>query len=127
MSYPDSALDLLRAPGTAILSTKMPSGQIQSTALWYLFDDDEIKISLAGSRQKLKNLTDDPTLAFFVLDPGNPFHFIEVRGSATIVPDSDYAFRDKVGAHYSTDLSAFDQPGEPRFIVTVTPQTVHAQ
>ena len=44
MSYPEAALDLLQAPGTAILSTKTPSGAIQSTAIWYLFEDGDLKI-----------------------------------------------------------------------------------
>ncbi|MCU1394377.1 MAG: pyridoxamine 5-phosphate oxidase-related FMN-binding [Ilumatobacteraceae bacterium] len=127
MSYPDSALDLLQAPGTAILSTVTPSGQIQSTALWYLLDDGVLKISLAGSRKKLRNLQEDPSLTFFVLDPANPFHFVEIRGTASITPDPDYSFRDKVGVQYSTDVSTFDQPGEARFVVTVEPTTVNAQ
>ncbi|MCU1389283.1 MAG: putative F420-dependent enzyme [Ilumatobacteraceae bacterium] len=127
MSYPDSVLDLLQAPGTAILSTRTPGGEIQSTALWYLLDEGELKISLAGSRKKLRNLRDDPTVAFFLLDPTNPFHFVEVRGTATVSADPDYSFRDRVGVQYSTDLSGFDQPGEERFIVTIQPSTVNAQ
>ena len=127
MSYPDSALDLLRSPGTAILSTTTPGGEIQSTALWYLLDDGALKISLAGSRKKLRNLREHPGVTFFLLDPTNPFHFIEVRGTATVAPDPGYAFRDKVGAQYSTDVSTFDQPGEERFIVTIEPTAINTQ
>lgn len=128
MSYPDSHLALLRAPGVAVLSTHTPDRTIQSTAIWYLLDDDgELKVSLSDARKKLRNLQTDPTVTFFLLDPANPFRFIEVRGTASLVVDEGFAFRAKVGAHYGADVSNFDKPGDVRYVLTILASTVNAQ
>jgi PPOX class probable F420-dependent enzyme len=127
MSFPESALDLLNAPGTAMLSTKTPDGLIQTTAVWYLFDDDQLKISIAGARKKLRNLQEDPAATVFLLDATNPFHFIEVRGKATLEADPEYAFRNKVGAKYGADMTTFDAPGTTRYTVTINPDRINAQ
>ena len=126
-TYPDSHLDLLDAPGVGILSTVTPSGAIQSTAIWFLFDQGQLKISISNARKKLRNLQGNPNATFFLLDATNPFRFVEVRGTATLTPDADFSFRAKVGAHYSTDLSNFDQPGDERYVVTIVPERINAQ
>jgi PPOX class probable F420-dependent enzyme len=128
MSYPDAALDLLNAPLTALLSTHTPDGLIQTTAVWYLLDDDgELKISINDNRKKVRNLKADPTATVFILDPTNPFHFVEVRGKASVELDEGYAFRNKVGAKYGTDMTNFDEPGAIRHTVTLIPDRVNAQ
>lgn len=126
-SYPDTHLDLLTAPGVGILSTITPSGLVQSTAIWFLFDEGELKISISDARKKLRNLQANPAATFFILDPANPFRFVEIRGTVTLAPDADFSFRAKVGAHYATDLSGFDQPGDQRYVVTLHPTTINAQ
>jgi PPOX class probable F420-dependent enzyme len=126
-SLPESHLDLLTAPGVGILSTVTPGGDVQSTAIWYLYDDGELKFSFSDARKKLRNLQENPTATFFLLDPANPFRFLEVRGKVTVEADPDFAFRSKVGAHYSADVSSFDQPGALRFVVTLHPTRINAQ
>lgn len=127
MSYPDSHLDLLTAPGVGILSTVTPAGLVQSTAVWFLFDEGQIKVSISDARKKLRNLQANPTATFFLLDPTNAFRFLEARGTATVEPDSDFSFRAKVGAKYGADIAQFDQPGDLRYTVTLQPATVNAQ
>lgn len=53
---PSSHVDLLQAPGTAVLATIGKDGLPQVTALWWLLEDGVIKISISSARQKLKNL-----------------------------------------------------------------------
>jgi PPOX class probable F420-dependent enzyme len=128
MSYPDLALDLLNAPLVGLLSTHTPDGRIQTTAIWYLLDDDGgLKISINDNRRKVRNLQADPTATLFVLDPTNAFHFVEVRGTATIEVDEGYALRDKIGAKYDGDMSAFDLPGAIRHTATLVPERVNVQ
>ena len=127
-TLPDSHLDLLQAPGTAIFSTITPTGAVQSTAVWYLLDDDgELRLSLSGARKKLRNLQANANATLFILDATNPFRFIEVRGTATLEADPDYSFRGKVGAHYGADVASFDAPGTLRYTVTLHPERVNAQ
>ena len=96
------------------------------TEVWFLHDDGDLKISLNGSRQKTKNLRQNPAVSLLVLDLANPFRYLEVRGDATVAPDDDYAFADRVGAKYGADLRVHDGPGDHRVVVTIEPTRVHA-
>ena len=127
MTLPESHKDLYDAPGVATLSTVTPDGLIQSTAVWYLLDDDgQLKVSLSDARRKLRNLQANPAATLFFLDPANPFRTLEVRARVTIEPDPDFSFRAKVGARYGADVAAFDQPGDKRYTVTLHPVRVNA-
>ena len=65
-------------------------------------------------------------VSFLILDPANPYRYLEIRGDAEITPDDDYVFADKVGAKYGSDLRAHDQPGQSRVVVTIRPVRVNA-
>ncbi len=124
-TFPESHQDLLNAD-VAILATIGQDGYPQVTALWFLYDDGTIKLSLNTSRQKVKNLQAHPECTFFILDTANPYRTLEVRARAEITPDSDYAFAKKLGAKYGgVDLSANDRPGETRVVVSLQPVKVN--
>lgn len=123
---PATHRDLLDAP-VATLATVGPDGRPQLSALWFLWEDGRIRISLNTSRQKTKNLEANPAVTFFVLDLQDPMRYLEVRGDAVLAPDEDYAFADRVGAKYGgVDLRQMDAPGETRVVVTVEPTKVNA-
>jgi PPOX class probable F420-dependent enzyme len=124
-AYPESHHDLLAHAGVGALSTIGADGRPQVTALWYLFDDGEIRLSLNEARQKTKNLLANPQVTLLLVDFANPYRTIEVRADATWEWDEDYAFADKVGAQYGADLRNMDQPGERRVVVTLHPVKVN--
>jgi PPOX class probable F420-dependent enzyme len=124
--FPDSHSDLLDAR-FATLATLGKDGGPQLTEVWFLFEDDAVKISLNDSRLKTKNLLARPHCSLFILDLANPFRFVDVRGTARIEPDDDYAFAARVGAKYGgADLRDHDAPGERRVVVTIEPTNVFA-
>ena len=126
--FPESHLDLLTQPGVAVLSTRTPSGAIQSTAVWFLLDDDDtLKVSLSDARKKFRNLVSDPTITLLFLDLANPSRYLEVRGTASIAVDPDRALAKKIGAHYSADIEKFDQPGDVRQVVSIVVDRVNAR
>ena len=123
---PDSHRDLLDAP-VATLATVGADGRPQLSAVWFLADDDTVRVSLNTSRQKTKNLTNNGAATLFILDTANPARYLELRGDATVVADPDYAFADQVGAKYGgVDLRNMDQPGESRVVVTIEPVRINA-
>ena len=75
---------------------------------------------------KTRNLRKRPQCSLLLLDLENPYRYLEVRGTARIEPDDDYAFARKLGAKYHADLSEHDQPGESRVVVTIEPANVYA-
>ena len=120
---PDSHKGLLGAQ-VGVLGTIGASGRPQLSATWFLAEGDLVKISLNTARQKVKNLQADPKVSFLILDPGNPYRYVELRGDAEISPDDDYAFADQVGAKYGDNLRDRDKPGETRVVVTIRPARV---
>jgi PPOX class probable F420-dependent enzyme len=124
-TIPESHRDLLNA-NVAVLATIGQDGFPQVTALWFLFDEGTIKMSLNTTRQKVKNLQAHPECSFFILDPANPYRTLEIRARAEITPDPDYTFAKKLGAKYGgVDLSTRDRPGERRVVVSLQPLKVN--
>jgi PPOX class probable F420-dependent enzyme len=124
-TIPESHRDLLESP-VATLATIGRDGRPQLSEVWFLAEGDTVGISLNRSRQKTRNLERNQACNVFILDLANPGRYLEVRGDAEITPDPDYAFADRVGAKYGTDLRTRDQPGETRVAVTVRPSRVRA-
>jgi len=125
-TVPDSHRDLLDAE-VATLGTVGPDGRPQLSAVWFLAEGDEVRVSLNTNRQKTKNLRARPACTLFVLDPQNPLRYLELRGDAELEDDPDYAFADRVGAKYGgADLRQMDGPGQSRVVVTLRPVRVNA-
>jgi len=124
-NFPDSHRDLLDAQ-VATLATIGGNGLPQLTEVWFLHDDGELKLSLNNSRLKTRNLTKRPQCSLLLLDLQNPYRYLEVRGTAKLEADDDYAFARKLGAKYDADLSVHDNPGDSRVVVTIEPANVYA-
>jgi len=126
IAIPTSHRDLLEAPVPVTLATVGPTGHPQLSAIWAVLDGDVIVTSLAGIRQKLKNLMARPLATVFVIDPANPYRTLEVRCDVTIEPDPELATLVRVLNAYGTDLASFDAPFEGRVTVTLRPLHVVA-
>jgi PPOX class probable F420-dependent enzyme len=125
MTIPDSHRDLLEQP-VGTIGTIGADLRPQLSEVWFVVEDDTIKISLNNSRQKLKNLDRSPGVSFLLLDLSNPYRYLEIRGDATIDPDPGYEFADRVGKRYGSDLRQHDAPGTVRKVVTIVPTRVVA-
>lgn len=121
--FPDTHRDLLDAK-FATLATLGKDGGPQLTEVWFLFEDGQAKVSLNDSRLKTRNLLARPQCSLFILDLANPFRYLDVRGTARIEPDDDYAFAERVGAKYGADLREHDAPEDGRVVVTIEPTNV---
>lgn len=127
-TIPESHQDLLQAQ-FATIATIDDDGYPQATEVWFLYDEDDgkLKFSLNRARKKTQYLEKRSQCSVFLLDLENPGRWLEVRGDATLTPDDDYTFADRVGAKYGgADLRRMDQPGESRVVVTVEPKKINA-
>jgi PPOX class probable F420-dependent enzyme len=122
---PESHRDLLDAP-VATLATIGPDGRPQLSAVWFLAENNTVRVSLNTSRQKTRNLQANPATNLFILDTANPSRYLEIRGDAQIEPDDTYSFAAKVGAKYGADLHQMDGPGQSRVVVTILPIRINA-
>jgi PPOX class probable F420-dependent enzyme len=124
-AIPDSHRHLLDAP-VLTLATVGPGGRPQSSPTWFLYEDEQIKISLNTARRKVHNLRANRACSLVIFDPGTLYRYLEIRGDATLAPDEDYAFADREGAKYNADMRTMDQPGESRVVVSIAPARVNA-
>ncbi len=122
---PDSHLDLLDAE-FATLATVGADGYPQLSEVWFLAEAGQIAVSLNSARQKTKNLEAEPACTLLILDLANPYRYVEIRGTADVVPDADLEFARKVGAKYDTDLREHDAPGDRRVVARIIPVRVRA-
>ena len=122
---PERYDDLLAGPHTAVLTTVLPDGGPMATPEWFLRDGDRILVSSLADRQKQRNVERQPLVSLALVDPADPFHYVEVRGTATVADDPDYRVRDSiVRKHGFEDGSGFDAPGARRVAITITPTRV---
>lgn len=124
-TIPQSHRDLLDKNQAVILTTNGPDGFPQTTALWFIVDDDTVRLSINTTRQKARNLERDQRCTLFFMDPESPYRTLEIRGRAKIDPDPRYLLADKVAARYGADLRKMDKPGETRIAVTIEPVKVN--
>ncbi len=122
---PDSHVGLVSEPHGCVITTITPDGLAQSTAMWFLYDEGRIRFSLLEHRKKYRNLRANPACTFFLMNPTNMGHTIEVRGTATFEPDPDKAFVTRVRAQYGAGGPPTDGPDDNRWIVTVDPVRIN--
>lgn len=61
--------------------------------MWFEYDGDSIRFTHTNYRQKYRNLQHNPSMALSIIDPDDPFHYLEVRGRLTeVIPDPEGAF-----------------------------------
>ncbi|TVR21387.1 MAG: PPOX class F420-dependent oxidoreductase [Anaerolineaceae bacterium] len=80
MNIPEGKSDLLERPIVACLVTLMPDNQPQATPVWFDYDGTHILINTAKGRQKDLNMRARPQATLLVVDPDNPYRYIELRG-----------------------------------------------
>lgn len=80
MTIPETHLDLIAGPITVALTTILPSGALQSTAVWCLFEDGYLYISTQIHTRKARNLQERPQATILAIDPQNPQRYVELRG-----------------------------------------------
>ena len=124
-SIPEEAFAVIDGKSFGHIATVMPDGTPQSTPVWIDRDEDVLTFNTAKGRAKHRNLERDPNLAVSVLDPENPYVYLQVRGTAEIVDDENNAHINKMAKKYmDKDEYPFLQPGEERIIVRVNADAV---
>jgi len=124
---PEAFNDLLtKKKAFANLATVNADGTPQVTPVWFDWDGSRLRINTAKGRVKDKNLRRTPALALTIMDPDNPYRYIQVKGRVANVTESGAdAHIDALSKKYTgQDRYAKRTPGEVRVIFTITPDRV---
>jgi PPOX class probable F420-dependent enzyme len=121
---PASHADLLDSTALAHVATVGPDGAPQNNPVWFDWDGQTLRFSQTTNRQKYRNVQREPRVALSIVDPENPYRYLEVRGTVErIEPDPDKAFINKMAKKYiDQDVYPWGQPGEERVVVVVRPE-----
>ena len=124
--FNDSTLALLDGPNFAVVATLTASGAPHTSTVWYLRDGDAILISVTADKLKARNLARDPRISLTVSDRADPYHSVDIRGSAELVDDPAKKLPARLAERYLGHANA--NPSEPaeikRLIVRVNPAKV---
>ncbi|HZR65281.1 MAG TPA: PPOX class F420-dependent oxidoreductase [Terriglobales bacterium] len=123
-SIPDKYRDLFTKRAFASLGTIMTDGSPQVTPVWVDLEGDQVIVNTAKGRQKDKNMRRDPRVALAIIDPDNPYRYLEIRGRiAEITEDGADAHIDKMAKKYlGADKYPYRQPGEVRVMFKIKPE-----
>jgi len=121
---PEKYRDLFSKKAFASLGTLMPDGRPQVTPVWVDLEADLVIINSAKGRQKDRNLRRDPRVALAIIDPENPYRYLEIRGRVKEITEQGAATHiDKMAKKYlGVDKYPYSQPGEVRVMYKIQPE-----
>jgi PPOX class probable F420-dependent enzyme len=119
---PQSHADLLERPTFAHLATIRPDGSPQSSVMWFAWDGDRIRMTHTKSRQKFRNLADEPRVALSITDPDDQYRFLEIRGTVEDIEDDtpEAAFYQSLQRRYGESYPIKD--AAERVVLTIRPE-----
>ena len=121
---PEKYRDLFDKKAFAHLATIMPDGTPQVTPVWVDYDGTHVLVNSARGRQKDKNMGRNSSVALSIMDPDNPYRYLEVRGRvADITEEGADEHIDKMAKKYmGVDKYPGRSPGEVRVLYKIEPQ-----
>ena len=123
-AVPEKYRDLFSKRAFASLGTLMPDGRPQVTPVWCDLKGEHVLFNSAKGRQKDRNVRRDPRVALAIIDPDNPYRYLEIRGRVVEITEQGAdAHIDKLAKKYlGVDKYPYRQPGETRVIYKIQPE-----
>ena len=123
---PEKYRDLFQKKAFASLATLMSDGRPQVTPVWFDWDGSHIRINTAKGRIKDKNLRGRPTVALAIMDPDNPYRYLQVKGRVASVTETGAdAHIDALAKKYlGKDRYPYRKADEVRVIFAIAPDRV---
>lgn len=118
--------DLFQKRAFAHLATVMPDGSPQVTPVWVDYDGTHVLVNSARGRQKDRNMERTRRVAISILDPENPYRWVQIRGRVEeITEDGAREHIDKLARKYTgAERYAGMAPGMVRVIYKIRPEQI---
>lgn len=121
---PEKYRDLLEKKiAFAHLATQLSDGTPQVTPVWFDHAGDTIRVNTAKGRVKARTLKEGAPVALSIMDPDNPYRYVQIRGRVTRVTEEGASHHiDRLAKKYlGKDKYPFAQPGEVRLMAEIEP------
>jgi PPOX class probable F420-dependent enzyme len=126
---PPGFLDLLtQKKAFAHIATLQPDGSPQVTPVWFDYTNGVVRVNTAKGRIKARNMSAGSKVALSILDPDNPYRYIQIRGTVSNeTTDGAVAHIDSLAKKYlGKDVYPWHTDKETRVIYEITPSAVQA-
>ena len=131
---PKTHLDLVSNAGVATLSTLSTDQSIQSSLVWFDYQNDNIRINVVDSSVKARNLVRRPKATLLIMDPGNVDRYISLRCEVNVfkregaIAHLDSLTKQNMNLEHWYGDAVADNPAEAarRVIVCLKPVRVYS-
>lgn len=126
-AVPEDLVHLLTDANYGVLATVRPDNAPQAEPMWFLYDPESntVRFTHTAKRAKFRNLQRNPGMALCVLDPDDPYAFIELRGRLVeVVPDPEGSFYPVLGARYGHPDTPVPPDAADRLILVMSIDSV---
>jgi PPOX class probable F420-dependent enzyme len=114
--------NLLVEPNFGHFATVRPDGNPSVTPMWFSWDGELLRFTHSTRRAKLRNIENNPYVAVSVLDPAQPYRYLQARGVVeSVTPDPTGAFYVELGRRYGQTNPAPPPDAVDRVIIAVRP------
>jgi PPOX class probable F420-dependent enzyme len=120
--FPANYLDLANTKiAFAAIATLMPDGTPQVTPVWFDLTDGMIRVNTAKGRVKAQNMQEGSAVALSIVDPDNPYRYVQVRGRVIKATTDGAADHIEALAHkYMGKPYPFWTPGQERVLCEIS-------
>ena len=70
---------LMDRPVTMILGLTGPDGRPSLTPMWFDYEDDKVLVNTASHRPKCEWIRKHPRLTILLVNPDNPYHWMQIK------------------------------------------------
>jgi PPOX class probable F420-dependent enzyme len=125
-SLNEKARELIDGKNFAFVATVDEDGP-QVSPVWIDRDGDTIRINTARGRVKERNMRSNPQIGISVVDAGNPYAHVDIRGRVVGVVEEPEARAHIDGLNRKYNETEEDypaRPGEERVLFLIEPERV---
>src|SRR4030095_7960815 len=117
----------LEQPFVGVVTDLRPDGSPHSTVVWVDVDDNGVSFNTAWPRAKPRYLQANPEVALLVVDPGDEYRWVSIRGTARLTEEGAENQIDRLAKKYKGfDSYPWHKPEETRVSVRIAPTWIEA-
>lgn len=125
-SIPPEAFAIFDAPEFATIATINPNGFPQQSVVWVERDGNDLLVSTIKGRRKYLNMVANPKVSVLVYPKDNPYSYVEVRGTVTMVDEGGRELIDRLNQAYTGTgrYTGDDGTDNVRVVCRISPEKV---
>jgi PPOX class probable F420-dependent enzyme len=123
-----SERSFLEGPFVGVVTDLRPDGSPHSTIVWVDVDDEGVSFNTAWPRAKPRYIEADPRVSLTVVDPGDPYRWVAISGTAALVDEGANEQIDRLAKKYvGRDTYPWHKPEERRVTVRISPTRIESR